>query len=171
VQGAIGLLQSLDQLGVLNHLDYLATVSGGGYIGGFWTAWLRRNKPTKTGERIFPIADGRTTGESAEVRHLREFSRFLLPRFRVMGTESWSIVMTGLGGLLPLTSALAVLVLMWFGWVMILGCLHARSPVANRPRSSQVLPLPPGAAPGSQLFFAYRLQHPVLQQRLRQHLL
>ena len=115
MQGAIGLLQSLDQLGVLNHLDYLATVSGGGYIGGFWTAWLQRNKPTKTGERIFPIAGGRTTGESAEVRHLREFSRFLLPRFRVMGTESWSIVMTGLGGLLPsLTSALAVLVSLAF---------------------------------------------------------
>jgi hypothetical protein len=123
----LGLLQSLDQLGVLKHLDYLATVSGGGYIGGFWTAWLRRNKPTKTGGRIFPIADGRTTGESSEVRHLREFSRFLLPRFRVMGTEFWSIVMTVLGGLLPsLTSALAVLILMWFGWVMILGCLHAR---------------------------------------------
>ena len=37
----LGLLQSLDQLGVLKHLDYLATVSGGGYVGGFWTVWLR----------------------------------------------------------------------------------------------------------------------------------
>ena len=64
----LGLLQSLDQLGVLKHLDYLATVSGGGYIGGFWTAWLRRNKPIKTGEKIFPVADGRTTGESVHER-------------------------------------------------------------------------------------------------------
>lgn len=39
----LGLLQGLSRLGVLSHLDYLSTVSGGGYIGGWWTAWRTRS--------------------------------------------------------------------------------------------------------------------------------
>jgi len=105
----LGLLQALDQLRVLKHVDYLATVSGGGYVGGFWTAWLLRNTPkpdpAEPDEKMFPIADEPGGGESAEVRHLREFSRFLLPRVRVVGTEFWGIVMTVLGGLLPSLTA------------------------------------------------------------------
>ena len=124
----LGLLQSLDQLGVLKHLDYLATVSGGGYVGGFWTAWLRRNSPENANGKFFPTADDSTGSESAEVRHLREFSRFLLPRFSLIGTEFWSIAMTWLGGAIPsLASGAAVLLLMWFIWVFALGCLHAGS--------------------------------------------
>src|SRR5262245_55757390 len=38
----LGLLQALAQLGVLRQVNYLSTVSGGGYVGGFWTTWLRR---------------------------------------------------------------------------------------------------------------------------------
>lgn len=40
----LGLLQSLAQLKVLPSVDYLSTVSGGGYVGGFWTAWLHRHR-------------------------------------------------------------------------------------------------------------------------------
>lgn len=126
----LGLLQSLDELGVLKHVDYLATVSGGGYVGGFWTAWLQRNKErqdmTATGGKKFPRSIGSETTESAEIRHLREFSRFLLPNVRVLGTEFWNIIMTVLGGVLPsLAAALAVLVLFWFGWVSVLGVMLA----------------------------------------------
>src|SRR5262245_561629 len=39
----LGLLQGLESYGLLRCLDYLSTVSGGGYIGGFWTAWRKRN--------------------------------------------------------------------------------------------------------------------------------
>jgi len=130
----LGLLQSLDQLGVLPHVDYLATVSGGGYVGGFWSAWLqRRGQPPGAATTRFPKADDSGTGESAEVRHLREFSRFLLPSFRVFSTEFWGIVMTVLGGLLPsLASALAVLVLLWFAWVGLMsGLLGVTSPAEH----------------------------------------
>src|SRR6266540_1103160 len=40
----LGLLQALDRRRVVEHIDYLSTVSGGGYVGGFWTAWLHRNE-------------------------------------------------------------------------------------------------------------------------------
>ncbi len=39
---ALGVLQGLAQHGLLQRFDYLSTVSGGGYIGGWLTAWSHR---------------------------------------------------------------------------------------------------------------------------------
>jgi hypothetical protein len=38
----LGLLQGMHELGVLRIFDYLSTVSGGGYLGAWWSAWLSR---------------------------------------------------------------------------------------------------------------------------------
>lgn len=38
----VGVLQSLASFGYLRRIDYLSTVSGGGYIGSWLTAWCRR---------------------------------------------------------------------------------------------------------------------------------
>jgi hypothetical protein len=38
----LGILQALSKLGLLGHIDYLSTVSGGGYIGSWMTAWVNR---------------------------------------------------------------------------------------------------------------------------------
>src|SRR5215813_4570491 len=35
----LGILKALHELHVLKYVDYLSTVSGGGYIGAWWTAW------------------------------------------------------------------------------------------------------------------------------------
>ena len=44
----LGFLQELQRLRLLRMFDYLSTVSGGGYLGGWWSAWLsRRQKDTK----------------------------------------------------------------------------------------------------------------------------
>lgn len=39
---ALGLLQGLAKLDLLKHVDYLSTVSGGGYIGSWFAAWVKR---------------------------------------------------------------------------------------------------------------------------------
>ncbi len=39
---ALGAIQSLAELGILENFDYLSTVSGGGYIGSWLTAWKQR---------------------------------------------------------------------------------------------------------------------------------
>jgi predicted acylesterase/phospholipase RssA len=39
---ALGVLQRLHEMGLLPIFDYLSTVSGGGFIGGWWSAWLSR---------------------------------------------------------------------------------------------------------------------------------
>lgn len=125
----LGLMQALAHLGVLKEVDYLSTISGGGYVGGFWMAWLRR-KGRKRGPGAFPIGNDQRSGERAEVRHLREFSRFLLPRAGMMNTEFWGIVMTVLGGLLPsLVAAIALLFICWSVWVTITGLVLMAHPL------------------------------------------
>src|SRR3989449_1357565 len=123
----LGLLQALAQLGVLRHVNYLSTVSGGGYVGGFWMAWLRR-RGNRTGEKRFPLGNDRRGGERAEVRHLREFSRLLLTRVGVLETEFWGIAMTILGGLITsLLTALAGLVVLPHFWGLLPSYLSTRS--------------------------------------------
>jgi hypothetical protein len=41
---SLGLLQGLHELKLLHLFDYLSTVSGGGYVGGWWSAWLSRDE-------------------------------------------------------------------------------------------------------------------------------
>src|SRR5579872_6132313 len=45
----LGVLQMLAQVGLLRHVDYLSTVSGGGYIGSWLMAWIKRegNQPAE----------------------------------------------------------------------------------------------------------------------------
>ncbi len=38
----LGLLQGLNARNLLRNFDYLSTVSGGGFVGGWWSAWLSR---------------------------------------------------------------------------------------------------------------------------------
>ena len=158
----LGLLQAFAELGVLEHVQYLSTVSGGGYIGGFWMAWLKRQgdaakekrektaaaheeavrKAERAGEprpeppetlteadpECFPLPKAQLS-EPAEVRHLREFSRFLLPRIGVLETEFWAIIMTVLGGLIPsFLTAIAVLFLSWSLWLALTGMLLSAHP-------------------------------------------
>jgi hypothetical protein len=122
----LGLLQALDRRRVIEHIDYLSTVSGGGYIGGFWTAWRHRRRlatgTTPGGEAssiYFPHQAAKTTDgafspgevrEPAEIRHLREFSRFLMPRLGFLQSETWSGIVNILGGLLPSLVATVALV-------------------------------------------------------------
>ncbi len=125
----LGLLQALARLGILPHINYLSTVSGGGYVGSFWSAWMQRNPPSAdaTDAKVFPepvqtdqIA--REKREPAEIRHLREFSRFLMPRLGFWHMETWSAIIAILGGLMPaFVTAIATIALIILSWYF----LHA----------------------------------------------
>ncbi len=142
----LGLLQALDRKGVLEHVDYLSTVSGGGYIGGFWTAWQLRSEERETRKNadgreepvhlVFPkqtsaeTADEKKPGlgdirERKEFRHLREFSRFLMPRLSPDSVDLWNAIVTILGGLVP--SLLFTAVLLTGGWALWLALVQITS--------------------------------------------
>src|SRR5579862_8285718 len=42
----LGVLQALGERKLLHMFDFLSTVSGGGYVGGWWSAWLSRRSPS-----------------------------------------------------------------------------------------------------------------------------
>jgi hypothetical protein len=71
----LGALQALHRNGRIEAIDYISTVSGGGYIGSCLSAAM-----SSAGGRTFPFGDD--ISDSAAVAHLRNYSNYLLPRGR-----------------------------------------------------------------------------------------
>jgi hypothetical protein len=161
----LGLLQGLAERDLLGMFDYLSTVSGGGYVGSFWSAWRKRfdeNElfPTDTSTRhdcvsadeaaprvgtvakvarqlrsmfsparhakdqVEPAikdqedpstrdeprpADEKPKAQEVKyarsepdpIRHLREFSRFLAPRWGLFEIETWLFFGSALSAIVP----------------------------------------------------------------------
>ncbi len=139
----LGLLQGLHASHLLRLFDYLATVSGGGYIGAFWSAWLKR-LPLAPGdeawdESLFPTNQGRGRNEGArrdesrvetdQERHLREFSGFLAPRWGFFEVETWTAVVSLMAGLVPaLLIGLSVIGMTLIAWLGLTFPLASREP-------------------------------------------
>jgi GNAT superfamily N-acetyltransferase len=120
----LGVLKALHELGLLKHVDYFSTVSGGGYIGAWWTAW--RARWGKEFPEALPDSNAGKDGmpeeknrEPEEVRHLREFSDFLSPRIGFFQSETWNAIMAVLSAVLPAvlvaSSVIALALLVWLG--------------------------------------------------------
>lgn len=80
----LGFIQSLVRHRLLGRVDYLSTVSGGGYIGGWLSALLRRS--SQSAETLQP---GHLEGPIA---HLRRYSNYLTPRYGVFSTDTLAAV-------------------------------------------------------------------------------
>ncbi len=116
----LGVLKALHELGLLKHVDYLSTVSGGGYIGAWWTAWRARwgKEFPETSPDGPNSSQGEINREPEEVRHLREFSNFLSPRIGFFQSEMWNAVMAVSSAMLPaVLVASSVIALAFLGWL------------------------------------------------------
>lgn len=80
----LGVLQALATKKLLRRFDYLSTVSGGGYIGSFFGAWVNR-RGIDEAETGLSGADGQDRA-SLPVRYLRENGRYLTPNG---STDAW----------------------------------------------------------------------------------
>ena len=96
----LGVLQALANIKFLPRVDYLSTVSGGGYIGGWLSAWLLRSGATsvfsdlRTGAR-----ESRSPSplrEAAPIQHLRRYSNFLTPQVGFLSADFWTAIATHL---------------------------------------------------------------------------
>ncbi len=87
----LGILQGLAKAGVLDQFTYLSTVSGGGYIGGWLSAWMHRDKGAGPGVAN-QLGQSSTCGESEPhaLKHLREYSNFLTPRVGLLSMDTWA---------------------------------------------------------------------------------
>lgn len=77
----LGVLQRLQELDLLRSVDYLSTVSGGGYIG----SWLLGNV-RRTHFWLSQLTDW-----APSIDHLRRYSNYLAPRSGLMSVDTWTM--------------------------------------------------------------------------------
>jgi hypothetical protein len=77
----LGILQGLARCGLLEKFHYLSTVSGGGYIGSWLSAWIKNDPKGIRGvvDELKSRTDSTLNPEPQPIRHLREFSNYLTP--------------------------------------------------------------------------------------------
>src|SRR5262249_10699423 len=86
----LGALQALDKAGVLKNIDYLSTVSGGGYIGTSLSAAMTHSKGD------FPFTSSLTQDEPYPVQHIRNHSNYLFPQGSINIFYNVAIYLRGL---------------------------------------------------------------------------
>lgn len=111
----LGVLQGLEKIGLLPLIDYHSTVSGGGYVGGWWTTWRANNQESC---RLMPAVDNHLV-ESADIRRLRERARFLSPTGFALSGEFWAgVAEWGIGLVGTLVMACSVITFVLFLWAL-----------------------------------------------------
>jgi len=100
----IGVLQALalkDKGEILKKIDYLSTVSGGGYAGASFTYFLHKDKTNSTSEENFPFGQKyvghRTTssGKNALLNFIRQHGNYLIPGSGVNSISLFGILLRG----------------------------------------------------------------------------
>ena len=65
----------------MDSLDYLSTVSGGGYIGSWLMAWAQRSRYSDAVSQLATSAPTSGDPEPEPIRHLREYTSYLTPKY------------------------------------------------------------------------------------------
>jgi len=122
----LGVLQKLAVMGILNKIDYLSTVSGGGYIGSWYLSWIKRaGSLDKVEDRLSPLKSPDPMAEDARpIRWLRMYSNYLSPDASIMSADAWTMGITWLRNtlinqvilLLLLCTVLSGIHLVFQGW-------------------------------------------------------
>ncbi len=119
---ALGVLVALARRGILPQFDYLSTVSGGGYIGSFLTAFL--NSPASgIGLRAGELPFRRDQGEADALRHIRHHGKYLAAgslwgRVKMICAQLYGMLLNGLG--IVFLCAAAVLIERFLRWLPLL---------------------------------------------------
>ena len=139
----LGILQGLARCKLLDKFDYLSTVSGGGFIGSWLTAWIHREKDfvppqlkvSRVAARLADRPDNPLSPEPTPLYNLRVYANYLTPRKGLLGVDTWTLIAVYLRNLLlnwlvflPVIMALLMLPRLW---VTFLKSQHIGSPLAS----------------------------------------
>ncbi len=96
----LGVIQGFAGHTVLEGFDYLSTVSGGGYVGGWLSAWMSREGRKAVIEKLKQPPPSSLTPEHEPIRHLRAFSNYLTPALGFFSADAWTLAATCLRNIL-----------------------------------------------------------------------
>jgi hypothetical protein len=88
----LGVLQGLARNNLLHKFDYLSTVSGGGYVGSWLSAWIHRHPAGRQGviENLRSLLGSKIDPEYEPIRWLREYSNYLTPQMGFLSADTWT---------------------------------------------------------------------------------
>ncbi|HET9226438.1 MAG TPA: hypothetical protein VFR31_07205 [Thermoanaerobaculia bacterium] len=87
----LGILQGLAAAGLLDKLDYLSSVSGGGYISSWLAGWVHRAGIEAVAPQLATAQSDPDRPEPLPLRALRQYSNYLTPRLGALSADSWTI--------------------------------------------------------------------------------
>jgi Patatin-like phospholipase len=88
---ALGVLQGLARQNLLHQFHYLSTVSGGGYIGSWLTAWRHRAETDPVRACLHHREFGDFT-EPTPLQRLRFNQNFLTPKVGLLSADTWAVM-------------------------------------------------------------------------------
>ncbi|MFN7929653.1 MAG: patatin-like phospholipase family protein [Blastocatellia bacterium] len=90
----LGVLQGLARYVGLEKFHYLSTVSGGGYVGSWFSAWTHRRGLDSVQESLRGEQPERTPLEPEDepLFHLRRYSNYMSPRLGLLSADTWSLM-------------------------------------------------------------------------------
>jgi len=95
----LGVLQGLAELKLLSQIDYMSTVSGGGYIGAWLVGRIYHGKQkVQDVEKLLSMKDSPnpTLADAHPVQFLREYSNYLTPQTGFFSADTWTMGVTWL---------------------------------------------------------------------------
>jgi len=119
----LGIVEALAEMKLLRDFDYLSTVSGGGYIGGWLSKWISQEGGDVTRvEQAFAASAPHVAPAAAQtpaqqpqvepraVQFLRRYSNYLTPKKGMFSADTWTLICTYLRNtLLNMTILLTLL--------------------------------------------------------------
>jgi hypothetical protein len=143
----LGILQALAQLKLLRGFDYLSCVSGGGYIGGWLSAFIHSDcegKVEKAEEKLSNLGGANihhqgASNEDAAIKFLRSYSNYLTPKASFFSADTLAAIATFVRNLYLNLSML----LLFLGSLLLLprllvGLLDWASKLSNVPLTAQL---------------------------------
>src|SRR5262245_13067443 len=90
----LGVLQALARHVSLNRFHYLSTVSGGGYLGSWFSAWAHRRGMEEVQKGIEGNHDDKSPlrHEPVPILHLRRYSNYMSPKLGLLSADTWTLV-------------------------------------------------------------------------------
>jgi len=104
----LGLLEALAKYQILEKLDYISSVSGGGYINGWLTAWIKRDGQQRVQDILGSSAPPEVKNTNIQdnvsvdpypITHLRRYTNYLTPKVGLLSLDTFVLVATYLRNL------------------------------------------------------------------------